>query len=176
MVIFVSSLPIDKVIYRWDWIDEPELVVASEWSLVVVMVSWRQCNRHARLNCAWAVWLAAPLAWTWWKTSWQGGPTSSGWPEDELLAAIGWRGNHLGGKQSIVWTAGNCAAQVEWQTSWPDRKKASSGEAWLRRARAVVVVGGWAMVRMASSDRGGRKARRISRKGWCVWVYMVMPL
>ena len=30
MVIFVLSIPTDEVIYRWNWIDEPELVVVPE--------------------------------------------------------------------------------------------------------------------------------------------------
>ena len=39
MAIFVSSLPIDEIIYHRDRIDDPELVVASKQSLVVAGVS-----------------------------------------------------------------------------------------------------------------------------------------
>ena len=54
MVIFILSIPIVEIIYRWNRIDEPELVVVSERRVVAAMTRMSRATPCTTEIVAWS--------------------------------------------------------------------------------------------------------------------------
>ena len=160
MEIFVLSIPIVEVIYRWNRIDEPELVVVSEWRTAAVTTSWRLGSRHTRLEWMWKLSVDGAL---------QAGHCMAGFLAEEKTTqgqVGGGARRHdslLARSRTTSWlVAARTAIAVESKRraadnlSWPDRRLAEV--AWDTSAQKQVSLS------CCSSDHfGGLDSRRVNR-------------